>query len=59
MLNARGGAHLKRFDITAGVDNLLNRYYYEFFSFQRDPFRTGSKVPEPGRSLYVNAAVRF
>ncbi len=57
--NARTGIHTKRVNLTAGVENLLDRFYYEHFSYQRDPFRIGTRVPEPGRSLFVNAWWQF
>jgi hypothetical protein len=25
-------------------------------SFQRDPYRTGVRIPEPGRTVYVNVS---
>jgi iron complex outermembrane receptor protein len=45
--------------LTGGLDNILNRYYWEACSYQRDPFRSGLQVPEPGRSAYLNAAYNF
>jgi iron complex outermembrane receptor protein len=39
--------------------NLLDRTYAPHLSYQRDPFRTGARVLDPGRSLYANASVRF
>jgi len=30
----------------------------ESLSYQRDPFRSGVRVPEPGRSLFANASFR-
>ncbi|MBL0158178.1 MAG: TonB-dependent receptor [Bryobacterales bacterium] len=55
----KGGVHLKQWNLAAGVDNLTDRYYYEHLSFQRDPFRNGVRVPEPGRTLYLNLSYRF
>jgi iron complex outermembrane receptor protein len=45
--------------LTAALDNLLGRDYYEHLSYQRDPFRSGVRVHEPGRNLYVNMAIGF
>lgn len=59
LLNCRAGIHSRRVNLAAGFDNLLNRYYYEHFSYQRDPFRTGSRVPEPGRSVFLTLESRF
>jgi len=52
VVSVKAGVHTKKLKFAAGIDNLLNRFYYEHFSYQRDPFRLMTKVPEPGRSLY-------
>ncbi|MFB3903190.1 MAG: TonB-dependent receptor domain-containing protein [Acidobacteriota bacterium] len=52
VVNLKAGVHTKKLKLAIGVDNLANRFYYEHFSFQRDPFRLMTKVPEPGRNLY-------
>jgi iron complex outermembrane receptor protein len=57
LAGARGGIHYRVWNIAAGVDNLANRLYYEHLSFQRDPYRTGIRVPEPGRTFYVNLSL--
>lgn len=59
VLNAKTGVHARNINIAVGIDNLLDRYYYEAYSYQRDPFRLGIKVPEPGRSVYLSAAYSF
>jgi iron complex outermembrane receptor protein len=59
VLNLKAGWHAKRFTLTAGLDNIFNHYYIEHLSFQRDPFRTGMRVPEPGRNLFLNIAYAF
>ena len=38
---------------------LFDRLYTDHLSYQRDPFRSGVRVPEPGRSLFANASFRF
>jgi iron complex outermembrane recepter protein len=53
------GLHLSRLNLTCGIDNLFDRFYYEHLSFQRDPFRSGIRVPEPGRTVYLNISHRF
>jgi iron complex outermembrane receptor protein len=53
------GYRWKRMTITAGVSNLFDRYYVDALSYQRDPFRTGTRVPEPGRQWFANLAWRF
>ncbi len=58
-LHLRAGWHARGWSVTAGVDNLFDRFYYEHLSFQRDPFRSGWRVPEPGRNLYVNFGREF
>jgi iron complex outermembrane receptor protein len=57
--NARVGGTVWRLRLAVGVGNLLDRTYMEHLSYQRDPFRTGAKVYEPGRNVYVNTAVVF
>lgn len=59
LLGVKGGIHHKQWNISAGVDNLANRLYYEHLSFQRDPFRTGVRIPEPGRTYYLNVSLAF
>jgi iron complex outermembrane receptor protein len=59
VLNAALGLRRGPLRVTAGVANLLDRLYTEHLSFQRDPFRSGARVPEPGRSLFANASWRF
>jgi iron complex outermembrane receptor protein len=41
------------------VDNLLDRFYYEYLSYYRDPFASGIKVPEPGRNLFGQLRYSF
>lgn len=54
LLGIRGGIHHERWNLAAGIDNLFDRFYYDHLSFQRDPFRTGVRLPDPGRSFYMN-----
>ncbi len=42
-----------------GVDNLFDRNYYTYLSYKRDPFASGTKVPEPGRFIYMNVSYKF
>jgi iron complex outermembrane receptor protein len=58
-MNASAGLRQGRLQVTAGLANLFDRLYVEHLSFQRDPFRTGVRVPEPGRSFFANASFRF
>ena len=59
VLNASAGLRRGRARLTVGVANALDRLYTEHLSYQRDPFRSGAHVPEPGRSLFANASYRF
>ncbi len=54
IVNARLGIHVKRLQFTTGVDNATNRFYFESFSYQRDPFRSGARIPEPGRAWFLS-----
>lgn len=55
--NLRAGVELGRFWLIGGVENLFDRTYREHLSYQRDPFRAGVAVPEPGRSFSL--ALRY
>jgi iron complex outermembrane receptor protein len=58
-MNVSAGLRRGRLRATVGVRNVFDRLYVEHLSYQRDPFRSGVRVPEPGRSLYVNASLAF
>lgn len=58
-VNVKAGWHAKQTTITLGLDNALNRFYDESLSYQRDPFRNGTRVPEPGRTLFVSVNYHF
>jgi iron complex outermembrane receptor protein len=49
--------------ITAGVENLFNKYYYEHTSknlaFNQDGYKTTDRIPEPGRNIYINLTMTF
>jgi len=59
VMNATAGFRRGRLRVTAGVANVFDRLYTDHLSYQRDPFRSGVRVPEPGRSLFANASFRF
>ncbi len=59
ILGFKTGIHHKQMNLSFGVDNLANRFYYEHLSFVRDPYRIGVRVPEPGRTFYVNISVNL
>ncbi|MBP9826739.1 MAG: TonB-dependent receptor, partial [Thermoanaerobaculia bacterium] len=56
--NLRAGIELGRFWLIGGVENLFDRTYREHLSYQRDPFRAGVAVPEPGRSFSLTLRYR-
>jgi iron complex outermembrane receptor protein len=57
--NVLAGFRQRRLVVTVGVSNLFDRRYVEHLSYQRDPYRSGVRVPEPGRSFFTNASFRF
>jgi iron complex outermembrane receptor protein len=57
--NAAVGVRKGPLALTFGATNVFDRTYTPHLSYQRDPFRTGVRVLDPGRSLYVNASGRF
>jgi iron complex outermembrane recepter protein len=57
--NLRVGGNLWRMRLAVGVGNLFDETYTEHLSYQRDPFRTGVKVYEPGRNVYANVSLVF
>ena len=59
VVNIKVGGNFKGFTLNAGVDNVFDKKYFEHLSYQRDPFATGVKVPEPGRTFYVNVSYTF
>jgi iron complex outermembrane receptor protein len=59
VVNLHAGLRQGRFSATVGVANLLDQYFVDHLSFQRDPFRTGVRVPEPGRHGFVNVGWKF
>jgi iron complex outermembrane receptor protein len=59
LMGLKAGVHHRRLNLVFGVDNLLNRLYFDSLSYQRDPFRNGVRVPSPGRTLYANMSVTF
>jgi len=55
----KAGLNLKRWRFIAGVNNLFDSYYQTHLSYQRDPFRSGVKVPETGRFAFLTVGYRF
>jgi iron complex outermembrane receptor protein len=59
VLNLRGGWRFRGATLTAAIDNVFDTLYAEHLSYQRDPFRNGVRVYEPGRTGSVNLAFSF
>jgi iron complex outermembrane receptor protein len=59
VVNIKVGGNFKGFTLNAGIDNVFDKKYFEHLSYLRDPFATGVKVPEPGRTFYINASYTF
>jgi iron complex outermembrane receptor protein len=57
--NLTAGLRWKSLTVAAGVANLFDTYVVEHLSYQRDPYRSGVRVAEPGRNLFTNAIWRF
>ncbi len=57
--NISAGYRRGKWSGTLGVSNLFDRYYTEHLSYQRDPFRSGIRVAEPGRAVFINLSARF
>ena len=53
LVNLRGGIRWRQWRTQLVLENLLDRTYSEHFSYQRDPFRSGTVVPEPGRRVVL------
>jgi iron complex outermembrane recepter protein len=57
--NLRGGVNYKKLSLKLSLNNLFGRQYYEHLSYQRDPFRSGARIYEPGRNFFVNLSYRY
>lgn len=57
--NLRFGLSFRSFHVALSLNNLFDRFIINHLSYQRDPFRSGVRVPEPGRSLTLNLGYRF
>ncbi len=57
--NLRAGIAFGDVGLNVGIENLFGRLYSEHLSYQRDPFRSGVKIPEPGRNVFVNLSYRY
>jgi iron complex outermembrane receptor protein len=59
LLNFKLGLTLRQWSASLTADNLLDRYYFEYLSYYRNPFGAGVKLPEPGRNLFVQLRYSF
>ncbi|WP_297890210.1 TonB-dependent receptor [Sulfurihydrogenibium sp.] len=66
IMNVKAGyTYANRLFVGVGIDNIFDRFYYNYLSYVRDPFRGISvsgnpvKIPEPGRFIYANVSYRF
>ena len=58
-VNLGAGYRRGRWSLALGVTNLFDYFYTEHLSYQRDPFRSGVRVAEPGRAVFLNLSARF
>lgn len=59
LANLTAGLRRGRASLAVGVANVFDTYFVEHLSFQRDPFRTGVRVAEPGRAMFANLSWKF
>jgi iron complex outermembrane receptor protein len=61
VVNVKVGGNFKGFTINAGIDNVFDKKYFEHLSYLRNPLAMtpSVRVPEPGRTFYINASYTF
>ena len=59
IVNLKAGATFGHWRLTLSLDNLFDRSYHEHLSYQRNPFRSGFIVNEPGRSFSATLGWRL
>jgi iron complex outermembrane receptor protein len=59
LVNLRLGVTVKTLRIWLGLGNVFDAGFVEHLSYQRDPFRSGVRIFEPGRNLFVNFDFRI
>jgi len=60
VVNLKAGLNMgDRAFIGVGIDNIFDKNYYTYLSYLRNPFSAGTKVPEPGRFIYMNVNYIF
>ena len=55
----KAGLEWRRWRLIGGINNLFDKFYQTHLSYQRDPFRSGVKVPETGMFGYLTLAYRY
>lgn len=55
----KGGYHFNNWSVIAGVNNLFDNYYFTHLSYQRDPYSSGVRVPEPGMTAYLTVSCAY
>ncbi|MDQ1330399.1 MAG: iron complex outerrane recepter protein [Thermodesulfobacteriota bacterium] len=55
----KAGINLDHWTIFAGVNNVFDKHYFNHMSYQRDPFRSGVRVPEVGIFGYLTVIYKF
>ena len=58
-MNIKLGGEYKNFKVICGIKNVFDKLYYNHLSYLRNPFRSGVKVPEPGRTYYLTVSYVF
>ncbi len=59
VFNLKGSINFGNLSLNVGIDNLFDKNYYTYLSYLRDPFSTKTKIPEPGRFIYLNLTYIF
>ena len=59
IMNIKLGGEYKNFKVICGIKNVFDKLYYNHLSYLRNPFRSGVKVPEPGRTYYLTVSYVF
>ena len=55
----KAGLTYRKVTVYAGLNNLFDKRYFNYLSYQRDPFASGFKMPENGRNFYVTVAYKY
>lgn len=59
VFNVKAGVMYRKLRVNFGANNLFDRFYYQNLSYVRDPFTTGIRLPEPGRSFFGEIKLLF